>query len=115
MFTDRSYQENDSEQLKNYVNQLDEEFRLYLVRDLKVPAQEWSSRQILAEVKAYHSYLDVEHRAQIKRVLFELEKVKNANFTISREDWDQLTVMSQSVVDSIAVALRKSQRRAGRQ
>lgn len=88
-------------QTENYLNDLDEHFRMFLLREFIVPATTWSSRQILKEIrpKAKHSY----HlfKDSLRKTLQELDRAKTSQEQLQSSDCDQLTKIAVKTVDTI--------------
>lgn len=90
-----------------YVNQLDETLKLYLVRELKVPALTWGLRQVMAEIKKRERLLFNEVGDSLKTLLVELDQAKNQSEQIKMVDCDQLAQMCRTVAEKIYQIRRK--------
>ncbi|MCB0413211.1 MAG: hypothetical protein KDD50_02685 [Bdellovibrionales bacterium] len=75
-----------------FLAKLDENVRMYLVREFKVPAHQWSSKETMAEIKKRHRIIYEEFGAKIKRWLFEIDKLKK-NEACSFYDCEQIAEM----------------------
>ncbi len=98
---------------KGYVADLEKAFRLYLVRELIVPANTWSDRAILKEIKSKHRVVWIENEKNLRRLLKEFERAKKSNVTVT--DCRQLYLMSLEVSESIFKAVNAKNKRGARE
>ncbi|MCB0362155.1 MAG: hypothetical protein KDD35_05520, partial [Bdellovibrionales bacterium] len=96
----RKFDPRKSASYAEFVRDLESLFRLYLVRKLLVPAQEWSDRAILREIKKKHRATYKVAAIELRRLLNEYSKTGSAH-PISRADIDQLVDMTRKVADQI--------------
>jgi hypothetical protein len=85
--------------LEKTVVEMDRDFKMYLVRELLVPANEWGRGATLSEIKRTHKRIYREFGGEIKTVLSELDKAKGA--TPTYEDCEQLAHMARKTVESV--------------
>lgn len=83
----------------DYVKQLDSIFRMFLVRQLKVPALDWSNGQIVSYIEDKFPRLDKRTTNRLKVLLRELQE--NQSESIQDEDANQLLKVSQKVSESL--------------
>ncbi len=86
---------------------LDEDFRLYLVRELMVPAHKFSDARTLRAIKQQHAELYKLSRVELKRVLSELTKAKHDVKNIKLRDCHDLFFLSRTVAEKIHKLKRK--------
>lgn len=90
------------------VKKLSDDFRLYLVRELKVPAHKFSDGQILRAIKKNHRHLYDVNRSDIRRVLSEFTKASQDNQKIKSKDCEDLFYLSRTVAEKIYNTKRKA-------
>jgi hypothetical protein len=90
------------------VKKIDEDFRLYLIRELKVPALQTSNREILREIKRSHPLVFVEYQGDLRRILFELERANRDSKIVQPKDCEELLFLSRKVADNIYAVKRRS-------
>lgn len=83
-------QVNPSENLSDFLKEVDQAFRLYLTRAFKVPALKWNDRSVLKDIKKYHPETFEALSLDLKKLMSELAKAKEATNLKSR-DMIQLT------------------------
>jgi hypothetical protein len=88
-------------EIVDLIKKLDEDFRLFLVRELKVPALQGSNQNVLREIKRSHGVVYEAHQRDLRRILFEFEKAKMANEKVKIDDCQELIILSRQVVDRI--------------
>lgn len=86
---------------KDYLKELDLSFRMYLVRELRVPALDWSNREVMGEIKRRYKNLYFDLEDDLKALFRELEKAKKSEEKLSFVDCEQLRDMSRRLVDQI--------------
>lgn len=92
------------------VEAISKEFKMYLVRQLLVPADQWTTRETLQEIKKYHPKIYFERSADIRRVYAELEKAQRAGEQVTTRDCEQLIEMVRVVSEGITELNRRSRR-----
>lgn len=90
----------DGESLKDYAAALDDNFRLYLARELKLPAQQWPEHLIYRDLKRRHRKLFKATQEELAPLLYELKRARQAK-TLSLKDCEQLHEMARQLVDKI--------------
>lgn len=85
----------------HYLENLDETFRMFLVRELLVPAMDWSSSAVLREIKLRHKNIYKYTGPQIRRLLTEFDRAKRDRENATFEDCEQLREMSRRVADQL--------------
>jgi hypothetical protein len=81
------------EDLKPVVEDLNKEFRLFVLRQFEIPTLDWSNGEILRDLRKRHRPVFQETSAQVKKTLRELDRVKFQT-TVSAKDLEQLHTMS---------------------
>ena len=71
-------EEASSEQLSDFLKEVDQSFRLYLTRMFKVPALKWKDRLILKDVKKYHPEIYENLGVELRKLMLEMSKAKDA-------------------------------------
>lgn len=85
---------------KEYVDELNQIFRYYFVREFWVPAQEWTSRETLNEIKRSHFKLYQEYKLKLVQVFREMDRAV-ASDGVNGEDFEQLVNMSRDLIDGV--------------
>ncbi|MCB0408284.1 MAG: hypothetical protein KDD34_08780 [Bdellovibrionales bacterium] len=85
----------------DYLNALDDSFRMYLLRELLVPAKDWSSSAVMREIKNRHKRVYRTVGPQVRKVLIEFDRAKKDLATVSLQDCEQMREMSRRVVDRV--------------
>ena len=93
----------------NYMIELDQSFKLYLTRELLVPATEWKVGSIMSELKSRHKKVYKRVGPQVRRTLVEFERAQKARASLSWDDCEQMRDMSRRVVDNVYRIKRVSQ------
>ncbi len=96
----RKLRPDQADSLNSFVYDLDQLFRLYLVRRLLVPALEWSDRAVMNEIKNRYKQVYKTTASDLRRLFNELRKTKSAT-TVSRVDAEQLMEMTRQIADRI--------------
>ena len=78
---------------RNYLRDLEREFKMYLVRQLLVPATEWNIRLTMKEIKSRHRKIYKDQGPQIERLLREFSKASKNVERIQIVDCEQLANM----------------------
>lgn len=90
------------------LQKLDEDFRSYLVRELKVPAHKYSSSQILRAIKKSNRRVYDEGGVDLRRVLSEFKKANQESEKIAARDCEDLFHLSRQVAEKIYNIKRKA-------
>lgn len=93
---------------QDYLNKLNEHFRWFLVRELLVPAFEWSTQNILNEIKENDVELFEVLKLPLQKALLELQRAKNRKQSLSPLDAKNLEELCRKVADTV-FEYRKSQ------
>ncbi len=93
----------DTEQLerthREHIRELEKSFRMYLVRELKVPAMEWSNKQILGEIKRTDKKLFKSQNASIEKLLLEFKRLNKTNEEFTLSDCQQMRRLCRDCCD----------------
>ena len=89
-----------------YLLELDRVLRLYLVRQLQVPALNWSGRQIVREIKHRHKSVFKSVGSEIEQTLREFEKALRPKVKVGMLDCNQFHQMSRRMVEQIYKLVR---------
>lgn len=84
---------------QKYVEDLNRAFRLYLVRELTVPAFDWSDREIMHEIKRSSKHVFIECEKPLGRLLRELRRASRTVPSIN--DCQQLTAMVRETSEGV--------------
>lgn len=84
-----------------YMKDLDQSFRMYLLRELLVPANEWSTRAVMRDVKMRHKKIYKNLGPQVRRVLIEFDRARRDPGIVTVEDCEQMREMSRRAVDGV--------------
>jgi len=103
----RSTNLGEQEQLFGFVKQIEEMFRLFLVRQLLVPALEWSDRDILQDIRQRHHIVHRESSIKIRGLFREFKKAQVAKDKLLQVDAEQLLEMIRQVAHSVEVSCRE--------
>jgi hypothetical protein len=91
-----------SEQAKQrYIENLDEIFRLYLLREFYVPALDWSSGPTLRSIAKQDKAFYPRYGAELSKCLKELDRAKEDVQKLQAHDCQQLTQMTKKVTQAI--------------
>lgn len=90
-----------SPQVQDYMVQLNEHFRMFLLREFTVPATTWSSRQTQNDIRrkakfSYHVFGE-----SLRKALQEMDRALGSYEKMTSRDCDQLTKMVMKTVDKI--------------
>lgn len=99
------------EQTKPIMEKIDECFRLYLTRELRIPALRLSPRSLLSEIKKSHRALFKSHLSGLRKVLFELEQLKTNHESVQARDCEELLLLTRRMVESINSQIQQQRRR----
>lgn len=88
------------EKPEDYLKQLDDSFRAYLMREFVVPADEWSDGAVLKDIKKRNKTLFKEAGKDLAAAMREMKRAKAAK-RINVADCEQLQEISRKLVDKI--------------
>lgn len=94
------------EKMAHLIQEMESQFRLYLVRQYLVPAQDWSDRAILREMKKQHRRVYDQVQVELRQLLNEYAKIRKAT-SITRIDLDQILEMTRGVADRMELTRSK--------
>ncbi len=86
---------------QEYIHEIDRIFKLYLFRQLKIPALVWKEPQITLDIKQRHRGVYKEVGREIRQTLREFEKALKSPEKINILDCNQFHQMSRRVVEQI--------------
>lgn len=89
-----------TEELPSLTAELDREFRLYVLRQFKIPTLDWSDREIVRDFKKRHRKTYYRVREPLRKTLRELTKLKSQKQVLFK-DVEQLHRMSLDTVEKI--------------
>lgn len=89
---------------------IDEAFRLYLIRELRIPALDWSESALVKEASRRHKNLQKMNLADIRLTLKELPRLKRTSEKISLGDCYQLSKLCQKTADRLSRDLHRRER-----
>lgn len=89
------------------VVQLDRDFRLYLIRELMVPALQVTDTQLIREIKKSHRAIYEHYQSDFRRVLSELTKAKNDQDKVKVKDGEDLSFLTRKLAENIYDMRRK--------
>jgi hypothetical protein len=78
---------------------LDQAFRMFLLRRLLIPSFDWTTKEILRDIRKYHRRVYDECGGTLQKLLNEFEELKNAELSLS--DVEQMMSSALNVVDKI--------------
>lgn len=87
-------------ELKQISEDLEKEFRLFVLRQFQVPAMEWSNRAILEDLRRRHRKTYARGADALRKTLRELEKLK-ARQNIGVNDLEQMYRMSLDTAEKL--------------
>lgn len=96
-----SHQSWSSEEIKKYMIQLEEHFKMFLLREFIIPAPSWSQAVILKAVKQKDKKGFALYQKSLIKALNELEKYKEGLDSLKPKDCEQITALCAQAVDSI--------------
>jgi hypothetical protein len=97
-------------QLQNYIFDLNEHFRMFLLREFTVPATTWSSRQTQKAIKKRARLTYPFFRDTLSTALRELDRARSSYEGMTSKDCDQLTKIIVKSVESIWAYKYKGER-----
>lgn len=100
----------DPEDAKNFLADLEKYYRMFLIRELHVPALQWSDAQVMKEIKQVLGAKKIETLEKPLKALFK-EFAKSKNTELSAKDCHQILGMTKSVSEAI-FKLRKQRGKA---
>ena len=106
-YTDESFPEGVG---RKSIEKIETEFRLFIIRELTIPALQWKDKSILKEIKKYHGRVFLERGVEIERLLDEFAKARRADRPVSLTDCRQFLEISRVVSEGIyQVTSKKSE------
>ena len=93
------------------LSKLEEGFRLYLIRELRVPALQVSDRELMTAFRRSHKAIFRECEADLRRFFFEIEKCRGG---VSLKDCEDLHFLARRLADRIYAIARRVGNRKGR-
>ena len=90
----------DEAELRKISEDLDREFRLFVLRQFEVPAMEWSNRAILEDIRRRHRKTYRAAKDSLRKTLRELGKLK-ARSNVAATDLEQVYRMSMDTVEKL--------------
>ncbi len=106
IFSDNTWTE---EKKLNYVEQLDEIFRMYLLREFYIPALDWGSSTVIKSLSKDDKKRFSHYGQSLKKFLNELDRAKKDSDKIQVHDCKQLTQMAKNVTQDIWKMRKQSQ------
>lgn len=94
-----------TDELTALTSELDREFRLYVLRQFKIPTLDWTDREIIRDMKKRHRKVYYRVREPLRKTLRELSKLKGQKQVLFK-DVEQLHKMSLDTVEKIDGAVR---------
>lgn len=89
------------------IKKLDEDFKLFLIRELKVPALQFSDAALLKDIKREHPDVYTKYKADLRRILSEFTNAKSDLNRIKIKDCEDLSFLSQQMAEKIHNMKRK--------
>ncbi len=83
-----------------FVEKLRVSFSMYIVREFKIPAMEWSVKNTLKDLKKYHFSIYVKHVSGIMRLTTEFEKA-SGSANVNYHDCEQISFMTRDLIQKI--------------
>lgn len=84
-----------------YMKDLDKSFRMYLLRELLVPANEWGTGAVMRDIKGRHKKIYKNLGPQVRRTLVEFDRARRDPNAVTFEDCEQMRDMSRRAVDGV--------------
>lgn len=94
---------NDVTELKRISDDLDRDFRLYILRQFQIPTLDWSNQAILSDLRKRHRKTYMQASEPLKRTLRELMKLK-ARENVAVGDVEQMHRMSLDAAERLETA-----------
>ncbi len=98
------------EGIKTVADDLNREFRLYILREFQIPTLEWSDRAIMDDLRRRHRQVYMNAGDPLKRTLQELARMKSVA-EVKQVDVEQIHRMSMDAAERIEAA--KDAKRGG--
>lgn len=94
------------QEVREFVAEIGEAYKIYLARHLQVPTLKWSVRRILSDVKKNHRDFYSEFGADLKKTLTEISRAEN-HPELSSKDCQQLMDLIRKQVDRMEKYFQK--------
>lgn len=88
-------------EIKQYMVQLEDHFKMFLLREFIIPAKSWSKSLIVKNIQLKDKKGFPTYQKNLLRALTELDKYKEAPETLKPRDCEQITLFCAQAVDSI--------------
>ena len=92
------------EQSQNYLEKLDELFRMFLLREFVVPATDWKSSLVVKEIHKNDKKRFPGYGKLLQQYLDELDRAAGAKNRVTMSDCQQLTLLGRKVSQKIWLA-----------
>jgi len=89
------------DQVKKYLESLDALFRMFLLREFLVPANEWKSNPVVKEIQKFDKIRFKSYGSSLSKYLKELDRARKVEDQVSMEDCQQLTILARKVSQKI--------------
>ncbi len=93
--------ESSQDELKKFVSEVSEAYRVFLARSYRVPALHWKDSLIVADLKRHHRGLFNKCGVEIKEILKELSRAIKASVQVSEKDCAQFVEITRKSVDHL--------------
>ena len=91
----------DREKIERYVRNLDDIFRLYLLREFIVPALDWKTSLVMKEIRRNDRHCFLAYEEPLRKYLKELDRALQDIDKVDMEDCQQLTQIARKVSQTI--------------
>lgn len=89
------------QETENFLQSLNEAYKVFLARNFEVPALKWPERKILSDLKRNHKIFYSEFRLEVRKALAELARALKSKSTMSGADCQQLLNLLRAHVDQV--------------
>lgn len=100
--------------MKEFIEELNQAYRIYLARNFEVPALQWSEGKILSDIKKNYRSEYAELRPVLRKGLAELSRAQKNSDKVSSTDAQQLFDMIRKQIDQIE-AVKLSHRKGAKE
>lgn len=104
---DHSFQMEKGEQVEHFIAELDKSFRLYIAREMLVPALDWKSAAVIADIKKRHRKIFKKMGKNIRVAFQELDRATANRDQITAVDCVQIS----KICGEVAIAVNKVKRK----